>query len=88
MVGFQIGSTLPTPISEYGNYKFTGASGSASYLNSKHGASVTGATYANAMPSTAWVNTSGDMGNGGNNLRAGVVVSKPATTEKKWEEYV
>jgi len=65
-----------------GNYKFTGQSGSASYLNSKHGSGVSGASYANAMPQTAWVGTGGDGGNGGNNLRAGVKYTIPA----KWLE--
>ena len=61
-----------------GNYKFTGQSGTASYLNSKHGSGVSGASYANAMPQTAWVGTGGDGGNGGNNLRAGVKYTIPA----------
>ena len=47
------------------------------YTNSKHGSGVSGASYANAMPSTAWVGTGGDGGNGGYNVRFGVVISTP-----------
>jgi hypothetical protein len=56
------------------NYLFRSTGGSALYTSSKHGAGNASANYGDAMPQTAWVNTSGDMGNGGNNLRAGVGV--------------
>jgi len=56
-----------------GNYKFRSTGGSGLYTSSKHGSGVSGASYSAAMPTTAWVKSSGDMGNGGNNLRAGVV---------------
>jgi len=55
------------------NFRQTTSSGD--YTNSKHGSGVSGATYANAMPSTAWVGTGGDGGNGGYNVRFGVVTA-------------
>ena len=48
---------------------------SSLYTNSKHGSGVSGATYANAMPSTAWV-----AGNGTYNVRFGVVYKVPTWT--------
>ena len=58
---------------------FRQTTSSGTYTNSKHGSGVSGATYANAMPSTAWVSTGGDGGNGGYNVRFGVITNAKPT---------
>ena len=55
---------------------------SSLYTNSKHGSGVSGATYANAMPSTAWV-----AGNGTYNVRFGVVYKVPTWTRNDSSMY-